>query len=96
MAIENPDVRPGLDARGALLCSCGGRQLTVAYSAHYQGLVFTCTKHGLHVVCRSQDEGEYPTLDSAYRSLGFYAVRYGLGIDRAMSNSVCDCGDCKP
>ena len=60
-----------------MYCSCGSRQTTIAYSEHYKGLVFGCKKSGRHV-CRSQDEGMYPTESDALKAINFYVHNYGL------------------
>lgn len=79
---------------GFLLCAhpVSTECLRVAYSPYYRGLMFSCTKnpHG----CMSQDEGEYPTEESAQYALTWYRVRYAIEIAPAgsMDPRPCTCG----
>jgi hypothetical protein len=89
-SILKDEEMPLLGHVGRLVCACGALQRSVAYSEHYKGLVFGCDKtherrrgevgSTAGYVCRSQDEGSYPTVDNAYRALGFYAHTYGLEV----------------
>jgi hypothetical protein len=74
MSEYNPTIQSEV-TDGHLYCSCGSRQTTVRYSGKYRGLMFGCETRS---ACRSQDEGCYPSPESAQGQIDFLCEKYGL------------------